>query len=170
MEFVQNKGKLTFNHNAVVNIYILHERNLWPFKYNSDFTLGNSFFRAVKLTKNDDFDKHKYSGYGIGFDMHGRFSLSIRSGFDKNIIIFGADMSLSPHIDNKKKDIFILGKGPTHGLDDATLTPENQNAISFAEQQKRFCSSLHFNGANSYLFVNGVEICKFKDFDRKATP
>ena len=31
----------------------------------------------------------------------------------KNVIIFGADMSSSVHVDNKKKDILILGKGPT---------------------------------------------------------
>ena len=30
--------------------------------------LGNSLFRAVKLTKNSEFHKFDYSGYGIGFD------------------------------------------------------------------------------------------------------
>ena len=39
----------------------------------------------------------------------------------KNVIVFGADMSSSVHIDNKKKDILILDKGPTKGLDDTTL-------------------------------------------------
>ena len=50
----------------------------------------------------------------------------------KNVIIFGVDMSSSVHIDNKKKDILILGKGPTQGLDDATLTPEAQYLINFS--------------------------------------
>ena len=40
----------------------------------------------------------------------------------KNVIILGADMSSSAHIDNKGKDILILGKGPTQGFDDTTLT------------------------------------------------
>ena len=40
----------------------------------------------------------------------------------KNVIIFGADMSLSVHIDNKNKDILIFGERPTQGLDDTTLT------------------------------------------------
>ena len=44
----------------------------------------------------------------------------------KNVIVFGADMSSSVHIDNKKKDILILGKGPTKGLDDTTLIAEAQ--------------------------------------------
>ena len=40
----------------------------------------------------------------------------------KNVIIFGVDMSSSVHIDNKGKDILILGKGPTQGLHDTSLT------------------------------------------------
>ena len=34
-------------------------------------------------------------------------------GVSRNAIIFGVDMSSSPHIDNIKKDILIRGKGPT---------------------------------------------------------
>ena len=40
----------------------------------------------------------------------------------KNVITFGDDMSSSVYIDNKNKDILILGEGPTQGLDDTTLT------------------------------------------------
>ena len=59
-------------------------------------------FAAVKLTKNAETDKYKYSGYGIGFDSQSAFSLpdgSIR----KNVIIFGADMSSSVFTDSRKK-------------------------------------------------------------------
>ena len=35
-------------------------------------------------------------------------------------------------------------------------------SINFTVTNKKFCFSLHFNGANSYLFVNGTEIYKFK--------
>ena len=42
----------------------------------------------------------------------------------KNGIIFGADKSLSVHIDNKNKDISILGEGSTQELDDTPLTEE----------------------------------------------
>ena len=38
-------------------------------------------------------------------------------------------------------------------------------SINFTENIKRFCLSLHYNGANSYLFVNGTEIHKFKAKD-----
>ena len=37
-------------------------------------------------------------------------------GFGRNVILFGVDMSLSAHVDQKKKDILIIGKGPTHTL------------------------------------------------------
>ena len=35
-------------------------------------------------------------------------------------------------------------------------------SINFTVTKKKFCLSLHYNGANSYLFVNGTEIYKFK--------
>ena len=71
----------------------------------------NSLSGAVKLTKNTNPDKYKRSGFGIGLDARGGFLLSNGSGFGKNIMIFDADMSLLVYIDNKKKDILIIGKG-----------------------------------------------------------
>ena len=73
-------------------------------------------------------------------------------------------MSSSAHIDNKKKDILVFGKGPTQGLEH-TLTAEKMYSINFTVTKKKFCLSLHYNGANSYLFVNGTEIYKFKAKD-----
>ena len=133
------------------------------------FNARKYLFSAVILVKNADIDKYKYSGYGIGFDRKGFFSIGNEVG--RNVIIFGVDMSSSPHIDNKKKDILILGKGPTQGLEH-TLTAEKLYSINFTKENVKFCLSLHYNGANSYLFVNGVEIHKFKvkDFEIKATP
>ena len=115
------------------------------------------------MTKNADIDKYGYSGYGIGFDRRSSFSFP-GGGFGQNVLIFGADMSSSAHIDNKKKDILVLGIGPTQGLEH-TLTAEKMYSINFTEKNKKFCLSLHYNGANSYLFVNGTEIYKFKAKD-----
>ena len=111
------------------------------------------------MTKNADIDKYKYSGYGIGFDRHGSFSFP-GTGLGRNVIMFGVDMS-STKIDNIKKNILILGKGPTQGLEHK-LSAEKMYSINFTEHNKKFCLSLHYNGANSYLFVNGKEIHKFK--------
>ena len=76
-------------------------------------------------------------------------------------------MDLSPHIDNKEKDILILGKGPTQGLGEHSFTAEKVYSINFTLTKKKICSSLHYNGANGYLFVNGTEIYKFKAKDSK---
>ena len=77
-----------------------------------------------------DIDKYRYSGYGIGFDRRGSFSF-LGGGFVQNVIIFGADMNSSPHIDNKGKAILILGIGPTQGLGENSLTAEKMYSIIF---------------------------------------
>ena len=56
----------------------------------------------------------------------------------KNVIIFVADMSSSVHIDNKEKDILIVGEGPTQRLDDTTLIAEAIYPSSFTQSNKRF--------------------------------
>ena len=66
---------------------------------------------------------------------------------------------------HKKKDILILGEGLTQGLDDTALTAEKKYSMNFTKTRNIFCLSLHYNGANSYLFVNGTEIHKFKAKD-----
>ena len=79
---------------------------------NSNFTSKDCLFGGVKLAKNSDPDKYVNSGYGTVFDSRSEFSLP-DGRVGENVIIFGVDMSSSVHIDNKKKDIFILGIGPT---------------------------------------------------------
>ena len=83
----------------------------------------------------------------------------------KYVIIFGADMSSSEHVHNRKQDTLVLGKGTTQGLEDIGLAAERKYPINFSEQQKTFCLSLHYNGENSYLIVNSLEINKFKAKD-----
>ena len=83
----------------------------------------------------------------------------------KNVIVFGVDMSSSVHTDNGKKDFLILGKGPTQGLDDTRLTAEAQYSINFSRSSRKFCLSLHYNGSNSFLFVNPTKIYQFKAKD-----
>ena len=108
-------------HKKIVNIYIVYELGASS-SYASDPTLKNCLFGAVTLTKNGDIDKYKYSGYGIGFDRRSSYSFS-NGGFGQIVLVFGADISTSIHIDNKGKDIFVLGKGPTQALE-STLTAE----------------------------------------------
>ena len=87
----QDPGSLF--HGGIVNAYIVDEisKNINISDYP---TLENCFFGAVKLIKNADFDKYRYSDYGIGFDRHGIFSFP-GTGLGTNVIIFGVDMRWS---------------------------------------------------------------------------
>ena len=111
----------TFTHKNVANIYIVYELGASSSHIN-DRTLKNCLFGAVTLTKNTDIENRKYSGYGIGFDSIGSFPFP-GGRFGQNVIIFGADMSSSIHIDNKQKDMLVLGRGPTQALE-STVTAE----------------------------------------------
>ena len=82
--------------------------------------------------------------------------------YGKNVIIFGVDMNSSVDIDNKGKDILIFGEGPTQGLDDTTLKAEAKYPINFTQSGRRFVLSLHYNGSNSFLFVNATKVYQFK--------
>ena len=76
----------------VINLYISYTLGPKFKNLNTDFTLGNCLFGSVKLTKNTDLDKYKYTTYGIGFVSLPEFSFTDWS-FRKVVIVFGADMS-----------------------------------------------------------------------------
>ena len=149
----------TILHGDIANIYIVYEitDNLNDSNYP---TLENCLFGSVKLTKNSDIDKYEYSGYGIGFDRKGFFSHS-SGGTGRNVISFGVDMSSSAKVNNRKKDILILGKGPIQRLE---LTPsaEKINSINLTEKNKKNCLSLHYNKENSYCLLMAKKFINLK--------
>ena len=65
--------KNSYTYEKVVNIYIVYDVGAST-SHDNDPTLNNCLFGAVTLTKNAVIDKHKYSGYGIGFDRRSSFS------------------------------------------------------------------------------------------------
>ena len=77
-------------------------------------------------------------------------------------------MSSSVLIDNKGKDILILGEGTTQGLDDTTLTAEAKYPINFTQSGKGFVLPLQYNGSNRFLFVNATKIYHFKAKDSEV--
>ena len=103
------QDKISNTHGKTINVYIVYEisKNCNISNYPA---LENCLFGAVGLTKHADIDQYKYSGCGIGFGRKGKFSFGNR--FGRSCIIFRADTSSSVHVDNKKKYILILGKGP----------------------------------------------------------
>ena len=112
---------ISYNHREITSIYIFYELGASS-SYNNDPTLKHCLFGAVTLIKNADIYKYRYSGYGIGFDRRSSFSFP-GGGFGQNVLVFGADMSSSAHINNKKNDILVLGIGQIQGLEH-TLTAE----------------------------------------------
>ena len=149
------QNKSTFNR-KILNVYIVYELD----SNSNDFdpTLQNYLFGTVTLTKNSDIDKYKYSRYGIGFDSKGSF-LHFKCYF------FGADMSSFTHTNNKTRNILVLGRDFIKGVDGTIIYAEKMYSINFSEVGARFWLSLHYNGDNSYLFVNGREMIKFKSKD-----
>ena len=102
------QDKVTYNHGTIVNIYTAFEISK-NYNISGYPTLGNCLSRTVSLTKHADIDQYKYSGYGIGFDRKGEFSL-VSNGFGRNVIIFGVDMKNSVHANNKKIIFWSLVK------------------------------------------------------------
>ena len=74
-------------------------------------------------------------------------------------------MTSTVQIDNKKKDILILGVTPTQRLDDTTLAAEAQYSIDFSRSNRNFYLKLHYNGKNKSFFVNATKIYHFKGKD-----
>ena len=108
-----NRPSLAIFHGGIVNIYIVYEIADY-FNDSSYPALENCLFGSVRLTKTVDIHKYGYSGCGIGF--YRNIFFSIGNEISKNVIVFGVDMSSSRKIDNRKKDILILGKRPRQEL------------------------------------------------------
>ena len=125
------------------------------------FTIQNALFGAMEITKNTNTSKYKYKRYGICFDEEGTFSKgNINNG--KNVLIFGADESSLVHANNKANNIYVMSDLFVQGINDTTLYAEKVCSQKFTEPSKKFVLSLHYNGDNSYFFVNGKEELKFK--------
>ena len=147
-------------------VSIVYEKDTWSQDLKIDFTLKSSLLGSVKLTKNADPNKCKYSGYGIGFDSRSLYLLTDNTT-RRIIIIFGAEVNSSVDIDNKGKDIVILGDGPTQRSDD-TLTAEAIYFINYTQSNRKVCLCLHCNGNSSFLFVKVTKIYHFKAKDSKT--
>ena len=126
----------------------------------NNFKFRNCLFGATKLVKNSDKETYVYSGYGITFDSRGSWSFD--NDFARNAVIFGVDNCSSSHSDNRQNNFLILGEGPSYGINGSFISPEKKFSINFIQANTKLCLSLHYNADNSYLFVHGKEIFKFK--------
>ena len=99
-------------------------------------------------------------------------TMSFNDGFARNVIRFEVDKvdiwGSSSHTDNLKIDFLILGEGDTLGINGSLGASEKKNiGINFSKVNTKLCLSLHYNSDNSYLFINGKEIYKFKASNKK---
>ena len=122
----------------------------------------------MEVTKNTDTSKYSYKGYRICFDEGGTFSHRITEGgrthttLGRNVLIFGVDMSFSVHATNRANNIYVMGDGLMQGINDNRIYVEKNYYINFTDPGKKYVLSLHYNGDNSYLFINSRQELKFK--------
>ena len=165
--FQQNKVIIPNNDN-VINIYCVYEIQPLASSRDTTFTIQNALFGAMETTKNTDTSKYNYKGYGICFDEGGTFSHRItedgrtHTTLGRNVIIFGVDMSFSAHANNRANNIYVMGDGLIQGINDTTIYAEKNYWRNFTDPGKKYIISLHYNGDDSYLFVNGRQELKFK--------
>ena len=157
------------NNNNVINIYCFYKLDPIASTRDKSYTIQNALFGAMQFTKDvTDYDKNNYKGYGVCFDERSEFGHTITEGGfahttdARNVLIFGADMSFSVHATNRANHIYLMGTGLTQGINDTTIYAEKNFYRNFTDFGKKFVLSLHYNGDDSYLFVNGRQELKFK--------
>ena len=171
--FQQNNVLTSSNDHVInknmVNIYIVYKLDTLTSSRDKSFTIQKALFGAMKITKDAiDNTKNNYKGYGICFDERSEFGHTITKGgfthttYARNVLIFGADMSFSVHATNRANHIYLMGTGLTQGINDTTIYAEKNLYRNFTDFGKKFMLSLHYNGNDSYLFVNGRQELKFK--------
>ena len=166
--FQQNKVIIPNNNNAI-NIYCVYKLDPIASSRDTSFTIQNALFGAMQITKNaTDNSKNNYKGYGICFDERSQFSHTItedgraHTANGRNVLIFGVDMSFSTHATNRANHIYLMSDGLTQGINDTTLYVEKNYWRKFTDSGKKFIISFHYNGDESYFFVNGRQELKFK--------
>ena len=165
--FKQDKTRIP-NHNNIIIIYIVYKLDPIASSRDTTFTIKNALFGAMQITKNADTSKYDYKGYGICFDERSEFGHTITEGGfahttdTRNVLIFGADMSFSVHKTNRASHTYLMGTGLKQSIHDTTLYTEKNFYRNFTDPSKKFMLSLHYNGDDSYLFVNERQELKFK--------
>ena len=166
--FQQSKVIIPNNNNAI-NIYCVYKLDPIASSNDTSFTIQNALFGAMQITKNaTDNSKNNYKRYGICFVERSQFGHTItedgraHTTNGRNVLIFGVDMSFSAQATNRANHIYVMGDGLTEGINDTTLYVEKNYWRNFTDPGKKIIISLHYNGDESYFFVNGRQELKFK--------
>ena len=122
--------------NFILNFCIVYELNAWPRNPNNTFTLKTCLFGTAKLTKNVDKSKFTYNGRGTSFNGKGYWSFDNDTA--RNVVIFGVDISSSPHINNLKNDFLVLGERTTEGINGSVGAAEKKLVLTLVKQIQNF--------------------------------
>ena len=98
----------------LLNVYIVHDLDVWPRNPTNIFKFKNCSFGATNIAKNSDKENYVYSVYGITFGSGGSWSFD--NDFNRTLIIFRVDNSSLSHPDDCSNNFLILGEGPTYGI------------------------------------------------------
>ena len=157
------------NNGSVINIYCVYKLDSIASSRDTSFTIEDALFGAMQITKNaTDNSKNNYKGYGICFDEGSQFGHTMIEGGcthitnGRNVLIFGADMNFSIHATNRANHICLMGDGLMQGINDTMIYAEKKYFRNFTEPTVKFVLSVHYNGNDSSLFVNGRQELKFK--------
>ena len=168
--FQQNVVSIPNSYNNInINIYCVYKLDQIASSRDTSFTIQNALFGAMQITKNaTDNSKNNYKGYGICFDERCQFNHTITedgiayTSNGRNVLIFGVDMSFSAPAANRANHMYVMGDRLTQGINDTTLYAEKKYFRNFTEPDLKFVLRLHYNGDDSYLFVNGRQELKSK--------
>ena len=152
----------------IINIYIVYDLDALPKILLRYFTLKNCLFGVTSVVNISDKEKYVYGGYGIAIAFDGKSEWTFYDDYARNVVTFGVDNSSLSHADNPKNSFLILGEGNTFGNKGSFGAPEKKLSINFSKGNTKFRLSLHYNANNSYFFVNGKEICKFKSNNKNV--
>ena len=133
--------------NNVINIYVVYKLDPISSARNTDYTIQNALFGAIKITKNTDSSKNNYKEEGGTFSKG-----NINNG--RNVIIFGVHESSLVHANNKADNIYVMGDLFVQGINDTTLYAEKIYSQNVTQSSKKFILSLHYNGNDSLLMVH----------------
>ena len=155
--------KFDYSRSNIINVFIVYK--LTPRTITEDGIVQvNRLLGNLKIgnTKNTLHYRY-YDGIGVFFDARGGYG---GTGLNelRNFILYGVDMKNSSHATNKKHHIYILGKSFTQSLQyGATIYAGHYYVkVNGSKVNEKFVLSVHYNGDNSYLFINGVQQFKFK--------
>ena len=121
----------------------------------------NGLFGNLKLAKTSDTLKFKcHGGIGVFFDSRCEYSNSKFTNA-RNLILLRTDTT-----DN----IYTIGHSFTQGLQYGKIiyAKSDYKIVNPREQDKKIVLSLHYNGDNLYLFVNGIKQIQFTASDQSA--